>query len=250
MNIRPAIVTLLAIAFTGCSQTSSENVTTQGIFADIRVIAEGNGATVVKAQLLVGNGGITQTQLILAPGDILTVTANGIQKTMVRDTSLIGEVEYWASYGFDDADTLYTVAFSRANGMSAPNSNVTLPDGFVVMLPATATVFTTGEVIDVVWAPSGTATVPSVSITVDCVLTTGIFISESRNLSPSTDSGASSIAVDSVIPSGPINTNELCEATVYLSRQRYGNLDPNYGEGGLISAEHHKRGTFFVDPAP
>ena len=250
MNIRPAIVTLLAIAFTGCSQTSSENVTTQGIFADIRVIAEGNGATVVKAQLLVGNGGITQTQLILAPGDILTVTANGIQKTMVRDTSLIGEVEYWASYGFDDADTLFTVALSRANGMSAPNSNVTLPDGFVVMLPATATVFTTGEVIDVVWAPSGTATVPSVSITVDCVLTTGIFISESRNLSPSTDSGASSIAVDSVIPSGPINTNELCEATVYLSRQRYGNLDPNYGEGGLISAEHHKRGTFFVDPAP
>ena len=250
INIRPAIVTLLAIAFTGCSQTSSENVTTQGIFADIRVIAEGNGATVVKAQLLVGNGGITQTQLILAPGDILTVTANGIQKTMVRDTSLIGEVEYWASYGFDDADTLFTVALSRANGMSAPNSNVTLPDGFVVMLPATATVFTTGEVIDVVWAPSGTATVPSVSITVDCVLTTGIFISESRNLSPSTDSGASSIAVDSVIPSGPINTNELCEATVYLSRQRYGNLDPNYGEGGLISAEHHKRGTFFVDPAP
>ncbi len=249
-DLRAALIALLAIAFTGCSQTSSENVTTQGIYADIRVIAEGNGATVVKAQLQVGNGGIGRTQLILAPGDTLTATANGIQKTMVRDTSLIGEVEYWASFPFADADTLYTVAFSRVNGMNAPNSNVTLPDGFVVMLPVTSTVFKTGEVIDVVWAPAGTLTVPSISITVDCVLTTGIFISESRNLSPSTDSGTSSIAVNSVIPSGPIDTNQLCDATIYLSRQRYGNLDPNYGEGGLISAEHHNRATFFVDPAP
>ena len=176
MNIRPAIIALLAIAFAGCSQTSSENVTTQGIFADIRVIAEGNGATVVKVQLQVGNGGINRTQLILAPGDTLTATANGIQKTMVRDTSLIGEVEYWASFPFADADTLYTVAFNRANGMSAPNSNVTLPDGFVVMTPVNATVFKTGEVIGVSWAPSGTATVPSISITVDFILTTRIFI--------------------------------------------------------------------------
>jgi len=250
IGLRAALTVILAFAFAGCSQTSSENVTTQGIFADIRVIAEGNGATVVKVQLLVGNGGIGRTQLILAPGDILTVTANGIQKTMVRDTSLIGEVEYWASFPFADADTLYTVAFSRVNGMNAPNSNVTLPDGFVVMLPVTSRVFKTGEVIDVLWAPAGTLTVPSISITVDCVLTTGIFISESRNLSPSTDSGTSSIAVNSVIPSGPIDTNQLCDATIYLSRQRYGNLDPNYGEGGLISAEHHNRATFFVDPAP
>ena len=244
------LISLLALSFAGCSQTSSENVTTQGIYADIRVIAQGNGATVVKAQLQVGGGGAARTQLILAPGDKLTATANGIQKTMVRDTSLVGEVEYWASFSFDDADTIFTVAFSRTNGTSAPNSNVSLPDGFVVMLPASSTVFKTGEVIDVVWAPSGTATVPSISITVDCVFTTGIFISQSRNLSPSTDSGTSSIPVASVIPSGPIDMSQLCEGTVYLSRQRYGNLDPNYGEGGLISAEHHNRGTFFVDPSP
>jgi hypothetical protein len=250
MNLRPSIIALLAIAVTGCSQTSSENVTTQGIFADIRIIADGNGATVAKAQLQVGNGGINRTMLILAPGDTLTVTANGIQKTMVRDTSLVGEVEYWASFPFEDADTLYTVAFSRTNGVSAPNSNVTLPDGFVVMLPDSSTIFKRGEIIDVVWAPTGTTTVPAISITVDCVLAPGVLVSESRNLSPSTDSGASSIAVDAVIPSEPFDENQLCEGTVYLSRQRYGNLDPNYGEGGRISAEHHKRGTFFVDPKP
>ena len=116
------------------------------------------------------------------------------------------------------------------------------------MLPDSSTIFSRGEVIDVVWAPSGTAITPAISITVECNLATGIFVTRTRNLSPATDSGASSIVVDAVIPDEPIDNSQLCEGTVYLSRQRYGTLDPNYGEGGLISAEHHKRGTFFVDP--
>ena len=175
--------------------------------------------------------------------------SRGVEQRLSFKIAVPGsEIEYYASYPFDDAGTQFVVSLNRNNGLSAPNSNVILPEGFVVMLPVSGTVFSRGQLIDVVWAPSGTAIVPSITITVDCVLTTGIFISESRNLSPPTDSGATSIAVDSVIPSGPINTNELCEATVYLARLQYGNLDTNYGEGGLIRAEHHKRGTFLVDP--
>lgn len=245
-----ALVLLLALIGTGCSQTSSENVTTQGIYADIRIVADGLGATVVIAQLEVGSGGPARTMLDLAPGDTLTVTANGIQKTMIKDKSLVGEISYGASFSFDDPGTQFVVALTRNNGISAPNSNVMLPDGFTVMLPVSATVFGRGETIDVVWAPSATSIVPAVSITVDCILTTGIFISETRNLSPLTDSGTSSIAVDAVIPSGPIDESQLCEAKVNLARERYGNLDPNYGEGGFISAAQHKRGAFFVDPAP
>jgi len=151
-----ALVSLLVLSISGCSQTSSENVTTQGIRADILVIAEGLGATVVKAQLEVGSGGPGRTMLNLAPGDSLTVTANGIEKTMVKDISIIGEIEYYASYPFDDAGTQFVVSLNRNNGVSAPNSNVILPEGFVVMLPTSGTVFSSGQVIDVVWAPSGT----------------------------------------------------------------------------------------------
>ncbi len=249
IGLRAALTVILAFAFAGCSQTSSENVTTQGIFADIRVIAEGNGATVVKVQLLVGNGGIGRTQLILAPGDVLTVTANGIQKTMVRDTSLIGEVEYWASYGFDDADTLFTVALSRANGMSAPNSNVTLPDGFIISAPTSADVLATNQNVDIVWAPTGTSIVPGVSVTLDCVLATGIHTTGSENIPLSVDGGVASIPVAAILPMGPFDQTQLCEGTVYLSRGRYGTLDPNYGEGGTINAQHHKQAQFFVNPA-
>ena len=57
------LVSLLVLAVSGCSQTSSENVTTQGIYADILVIAEGLGATVVRAQLEVGSGPLGRTML-------------------------------------------------------------------------------------------------------------------------------------------------------------------------------------------
>ena len=244
------LVSLLVLTVSGCSQTSSENVTTQGIYADILVIAEGLGATVVRAQLEVGSGPLGRTMLDLAPGDSLTVTANGIQKPMIKDTSLIGEIEYFAGFSFDDPGTQFVVSLNRNNGVNAPNSNVALPEGFVVMLPTSGTVYLRGEVIDVVWAPSGTAIVPSILMTVDCVFTTGITLSETRNISPSTDSGATSIAVDSVIPSGPIDERQLCEGTVNLGRLQYGNLDTNYGEGGVIRAESHNRGAFLVDPAP
>ena len=39
-------VLLLAFAFAGCSNTSSENVTTQGIRADIRVVADATAAAI------------------------------------------------------------------------------------------------------------------------------------------------------------------------------------------------------------
>ena len=66
---RMAAITLLALfAGAGCTSTESENVTTQGINADIDVIADGSGLTVVRAQLEVGSGGIGGTQLDLSPG--------------------------------------------------------------------------------------------------------------------------------------------------------------------------------------
>lgn len=240
---------MLALSFAGCSQTSSENVTTQGIYADIRVIAEGNGATVVKARLEVGNGGPVRTLLNLAPGDSLTVVANGIQKTMVKDTSIIGDIEYYASYPFDDADTLFVVSFNRNNGTSAPNSNVTLPDGFIITAPTSADILATSQNVDIAWTPMGTSIVPAVMVTVDCVLATGIRTTGSESIPLSVDGGVASIPVSAAMPIGPFDANQLCEGTVYLSRGRYGTLDPNYGEGGTINAQQHKQGQFFVNPA-
>lgn len=239
---------LCLAAVCGCSSTSSENVTTQGISADFDIFADGSGRTFVTAELEVGSGGFGGTSLKLGPSDSLTVRANGIQKTMTEDASIFGQYRYLASFDFDDANTLFTVSFNRTNGTSAPNSNVALPDGFNVISPSSSDVFGTGDTIPIIWSPSGTAIVPRVFVTLTCTLTSGLPTIDVENISLGSDSGVTSLPVAAIIPIGTLDTSRLCEGTVELSRWRSGNLDPNYGEGGQIDAEHAKGTQFFVNP--
>lgn len=232
-----------------CSSTSSENVATQGIAADIDVIAAGNGTTTVTAQLEVGSGGLGGTVLELGPGDSLTVVSNGIQKTLTEQTSLFGDVSYSASYNFDNADALFTISFNRANGINAPNSNVALPAGFVVQSPTSSTIYSRNDDISIVWQPAGTGITPSVGVTLTCTRTNGIRVSDFQNIALSFDSGVALLPVAAVVPVGNFDPDQLCEGTVSLSRWRRGNLDPNYGEGGDITAEQFEQAQFFVDLA-
>ena len=238
---------LVLTTLAGCSNTSSENVSTQGVHADIDVIANGNGSTSVTAELEVGSNGLGRTSLELTGGDRLTVLANGIQKTMIENSSVLGQFSYTASYDFDDADTVFTIAFTRDDGTNAPNSSVALPAGFVVTAPSSSEVFTTTDDIPITWMPSGTSIVPSVYVRLSCSLDGIVSIAAVESVAISTDSGAASLPVAAVIPPGNLDTSRLCEGEVELMRRRRGDLDPGYGEGGRIIAEHYGRAQFFVD---
>lgn len=240
-------IILVATVFCGCSSTSSENVTTQGIHADIDVFANGSGTTVVDAELEVGSDGLGRTSLELSAGDTLTVMANGIQKTMTEDSSVLGRFRYIASFDFDDAGTMFTVSFTRNNGVNAPDSNVTLPEGFIVTSPQSDDVFSQADNIPIVWTPSGTSIVPDIDVSLSCTTTSGIVFTATENVTLSSDTGVASLPVASVIPIGTLDTSRLCDGEVHFSRWRRGNLDPNYGEGGNITAEHIERAQFFVD---
>ena len=247
-DYRYCILCLAAIS--GCSNTSSENVTTQGIHADIDVVADGSGMTVVTAELEVGSGGLGRTSLELGSGDSLAVMANGIQKAMTENSSILGQFSYTASFDFDNADTMFTVSFSRVGGMSAPGSNVALPDGFLVQSPTASDIYRTNENIRIVWTPAGTSIVPTINVSLSCTLTSGLRMSAFETVSLSSDSGVAALPVAAVMPNGPLDSSRLCEGSVLLLRWRRGNLDPNYGEGGQITAEQSERAQFFVDPGP
>ena len=240
---------LCLAAVCGCTSTSTENVTTQGISADIDVFADGAGRTFVDVKLEVGSGGIGGTSLRLGPNDSLTVRASGVQQNMTEDASIFGEYSYFTTFGFDDANTVFTVSFNRANGMSAPNSNVALPNGFTVTSPSSSDVFGTGDTIPIIWSPSGTSIVPSVFVRLSCTLTSGLTTVDVETITLGSDNGIASLPVASVMPIGTLDTSRLCDGTVELARWRSGNLDPNYGEGGQIDAEHAKVTQFFVNPA-
>lgn len=240
---------LCVVVMSGCSNTSSENVTTAGISAEIDVFANGSGATVVTAELEAGSGGLGATSLELGPGDSLTVMANGIQKTMTEDASIFGRFSYVASFDFDDVDTVFTVSFSRANERSAPNSNVALPDGFAVLSPTSNDVYSPQDSISIEWQPAGRPIIPSIFVSLDCTLANGLPISAFESVSLGSDIGVASVPVAAFMPSASgLDTTRLCEGDVEFRRWKRGNLDPNFGEGGEISAEQFERTRFFVDP--
>jgi len=245
MNTRLCIL-IGAVLLSGCSSTTSDNVTTEGINADIDVFANGSGRTFVDAELEVGDG-LGGTSLQLVAGDRLTVTANGIQKTMTEDASIIGRFRYEASFDFDDAGTMFTVSFSRNNGVNAPNSNVTLPEGFVVQSPQGNDVFSQADDVPLQWTPNGTTITPDIDVSLSCTTTGGVVFTASQDVATSGDTGVASLPIASVIPIGTLDTTRLCEGEVHFSRWRRGNLDPAYGEGGDITAEHIERAQFFVD---
>jgi len=245
MNTRLCIL-IGAVLLSGCSSTTSDNVTTEGINADIDVFANGSGRTFVDAELEVGDG-LGGTSLQLVAGDRLTVTANGIQKTMTEDASIIGRFRYEASFDFDDAGTMFTVSFSRNNGVNAPNSNVTLPEGFVVQSPQGNDVFSQADDVPIQWTPNGTTITPDIDVSLSCTTTGGVVFTASQDVATSGDTGVASLPIASVIPIGTLDTTRLCEGEVHFSRWRRGNLDPAYGEGGDITAEHIERAQFFVD---
>jgi hypothetical protein len=248
MNIsRQLFIVSIAAAVCACSNTASENVTTEGIRADIDVFSDGAGRTLIDVQLDVGSNGIGSTSLELSPGDTLTVTANGIQKTMIEDASILGEFSYEASYDFDDGGTMFTVSFARNNGINAPNSNVVLPDGFIIQSPTSNDIFGPADSIPIVWSPSGTSVLPTGQVSLSCFLNSAVMITETNVVTIGADTGVANLPVAAVIPVGLLDTSRLCEGEVRLSRWRRGNLDPNYGEGGDITAQQIKSQQFFVD---
>lgn len=251
MNIsRQLCIIFIATAVCACSNTESENVTTEGIRANIDVFADGAGRTIIDVQLDVGSNGIGSTSIELSPGDTLTVTANGIQKTMIEDSSILGEFSYQANYDFDDGGTMFTVSFARNNGINAPNSNVVLPDGFIIQSPTSNDVFGPADSIPIVWSPTGTSVLPTGQVSLSCFLNSGLMITDSSAVSIGTDNGVANLPVAAVIPLGSLDNSRLCEGEVRLSRWRRGNIDPNYGEGGDITAQQIKSQLFFVDLSP
>ena len=76
--------------------------------------------------------------------------------------------------------------------------------------------------------------------------TNGIRVSEHENVPLSFDSGVASLPAAAVIPIGPLDTSQLCDGTISLSRWRRGSLDTNYGKGGDSTAEQFEQAQFFV----
>ncbi len=233
----PTLVTVL----NGCSTTESENVRTQGIRAEIRIIATGsdvaNEAT-VEAHLYVGSGGVGGTLIEISSGDSLHAYLDGEAYGLGKNSDLFG-VYYAATLPTSSVNTQYQVSFERDEGVSALESVVMLPEAFQIT-SETSISTTKSATLDITWSPQGEGKL---------TLIYG-FSCEGGTNSNSDDFGFRTIDDDGAfqLDLGDYLATDVtqCEGTIDLERTVSGTLDSNFGEGGFINGVQRRSITIDV----
>ena len=217
---------LTAVFGSGCAQVESDDVKTDGIYADLLVQADGSGSSVATAALKVG-GASSNTFLDLTAGDALEAANGDDVSAMVRNEAL-GVIWYSAIFAVDSADAPFKISFLREEDVSAPDSDVTMPAGFAITAPAPNTSFSrASDAVVVTWDNSGSTDGFSWQITGDCI------VAQFGN--QTADNGTLTIPAGAIQPGQNQGANS-CTANIQLFRTRAGTLDGAYGEGGVIRA--------------
>lgn len=126
---------LVALAVAGCGEAiGSNSVTTDGVYAEFTANAEGDGQTDIQARLKTG-GPNSNTFLRLEDGDELTFYVDGEDYEPNEETLLDERTYYQKWVDADAGGTNMRIAFTRENGIDAPNSTATMPREFEITSP-------------------------------------------------------------------------------------------------------------------
>ncbi|MEO7109174.1 MAG: hypothetical protein ABI183_01945 [Polyangiaceae bacterium] len=134
-----------------------------------------------------------------------------------------------------------TFVLTRANGGSAPNSTVTLPDAVAVTSPAAnAKVSAASGNVQIAWSnPLATGKMQYVAYPCGSAATT-------TNTESSSDTGSFSFPVSSIISGAPTAAGQCI--TIQINRQVPGTFDPAFDQGGTFSADRFDYVNFLLTP--
>jgi hypothetical protein len=231
------VASLLALSACASESVESNDVLTDGIYASFEAVATEDG-TRATATLLVG-GSSSNTYVMLGGDDALTVTAAG-ETLELRERQGFGERYYYdADLATNAEDTVVVFRFERSIDSGAPDSRCTLPRAMTITAPSDGDAFSRMEAdVLIAWDTSGTNEPIQLQVQGDCFTA----ISESFDSDPG----------EYVIPAATLQSSQdpatACQATVTLSRNNNGTLDPAFGEGGSVLCRQVRTTTFRSDP--
>lgn len=258
-------ILLLGVMFQGCAdQVSSTDVSVADISAEINVASEEGHNAYIEVQLRKGNTN-SNDFLNVESGDRLIASTQpdftGIQighdlfndvsdlseeyKEMEKGSDTItipfllfplfdlqflgsGGIWYFTTFTDISSNTEFTIAFIRDGRSGAPDSTVRLPDAFEITDPlnGSATVYSRqSDTVSLQWTPSGTAFSMTLNTYMNCIDGT----KDHKSTGLTGDTGSYTLTLGSLGNfSGP------CLASLNIRRSGLGQLDSNYGKGGII----------------
>jgi hypothetical protein len=231
---KPLIVGLLALP--ACAESvESDDVFTDGIYAEMRAEASEDG-TRVTATLRVG-GSTSNTYVMLTGDDSLSATAGGEVEEMTPQ-NLGDRYHYTADLDATGEDTEVVFRFTRSIDDGAPDSRCTLPRPMTIDAPVEGDTFSRAEDVVITWDTSGSSRPISLTVDGDCFSDLSVSLED--------DPGSYTIQAGMLPSLGDPAT--ACVATVRLSRTNSGSLDPAFGEGGSVVCSQTRTVTFRSDP--
>jgi hypothetical protein len=227
---------VLALSITACAESvESDDVLTDGIYADLSAVATEEGMRVTA--ILVVGGESSNTYVKLTGDDALTATADG--ETRRLSAQNLGNIyHYGADLAANTGDTEVVFRFERSIDDGAPDSRCTLPAAIDITGPADGDVFSRAEdELVVTWTPSNEDDTLRLEVEGNCI----------QGMIWTVDDTGSY-----TIPPGTLTSQsdppEACETEIQLSRERSGTLDPAFGEGGRVVCSQRRTTTFRSDP--
>ncbi|WP_428265500.1 hypothetical protein [Haliangium sp.] len=228
----------LVLGLGACAESvESENVFTDGMYADLEARATETG-TQVSATLRVG-GATSNTYVMLGGGDRLRVSAGSESVTLATQST--GDVyRYVATLDTNEGGTEVIFDFQRDLDDGAPDSHCTLPAASDITAPSDGQVIRRADDdLVITWDLSAG---PDDRLRLDVLGPCFIDLSETL------DSAAGSY----LIPAGTIESRNdppaACSATVRLTSESSGSLDPGFGEGGRVLCRQEREVSIRLDP--
>jgi hypothetical protein len=205
---------------------SSEDVDTDGMYAQIGVEARGNGQTEVRVSLRAGDAD-SMTWIELDGSDRLYAEREDLRVRLSEYDSTFEQFEYGTALDGEFVGTPVRVELRRERFADADNSVVSLPAPFDLKVGNAGQTFETGvDAVALRWG-QGSADTIAVEVEGDCILDYGT--------SAMPDTGAFELPPQALEAYSGEGEGSTCSAVVRVRRTRVGALDPQF-EGGRITA--------------
>jgi hypothetical protein len=231
-----AAAAALALSVSACAESvESDDVSTDGIYADLSATALEDGMRVI-ATLVVG-GESSNTYVKLTGDDALTATADGETRTLTAQN--LGNIyHYGADLAATTGGTEVVFRFERSIDDGAPDSRCTLPDAVEITGPAEGDVFSRAEDdLVITWTPGNEDDTVRLDLDGTCIQGMTWTVDDTGNYT---------------VPAGTLGSQtdppEACKTDIRLSRERSGELDPGFGEGGRVVCTQRRTIALRSDP--
>lgn len=233
----PIARVLLLSTLTGCLSASSSDLSTSDIAAEMTVQADGETTHVFAA--LRDGGPDSHTYVQVSDEDTLSID-DGFRPLVLQENNLAGYIYYTQDVTAQDAGTLFTFIFERAQDEGAPASTVALPEPFeLTPFEEDAVVSRTQDPFVLSWSPASPSVPMHIHLSGSCI--------EQTEVTLQLDEGGYVFQPGQIL-SLDGTAEESCKLNVTLTREREGVSDARWAAGSSIMASHVRTQSMILDP--